>query len=365
MKPTDELTLEAVRNYYGRVLKSTADLQTSACCTAERLPPHLAAIEALIHDEVKDKFYGCGSPLPPALDGATALDLGCGSGRDTFLLSKLVGERGQVIGVDMTPEQLSVAEKHLDHHRQRVRLRALERAAGLRLHRGSRRAPASRPSSVDLVVSNCVVNLSPDKRRVFAEIFRVLKPGGELYFSDVFAGRRVPAAQKQDPVLLGECLGGALYIEDFRRILREVGCLDYRVVSKRRLTLDNPEIERKAGMIDFYSVTVRAFKLELEDLCEDYGQVATYLGTIAESPHQFVLDDHHVFRTGQPMLVCGNSAAMVARDALRQALPRRRRQVDPLRSVRLRAARQLVGERDGRGSVGRLLLMGLGARRLR
>jgi arsenite methyltransferase len=310
MKPTDELTLEAVRNYYGRVLKSTADLQTSACCTAERLPPHLAAIEALIHDEVKEKFYGCGSPLPPALDGATALDLGCGSGRDTFLLSKLVGERGQVLGVDMTPEQLAVAEKHLDHHRRafgyarsNVRLVSgyIEDLAGAGVASGS----------VDLVVSNCVVNLSPDKRRVFGEIFRVLKPGGELYFSDVFAGRRVPAAQKQDPVLLGECLGGALYIEDFRRILREVDCLDYRVVSKRRLTLDNPEIEKKAGMIDFYSVTVRAFKLELEDLCEDYGQVATYLGTIDESPHQFVLDDHHVFRTGQPMLVCGNSAAMV------------------------------------------------------
>jgi ubiquinone/menaquinone biosynthesis C-methylase UbiE len=310
MKTTGEMTLEAVRNYYGRVLKSTQDLQTSACCTAEKLPPHLAEVEALIHDEVKDKFYGCGSPLPHALDGATALDLGCGSGRDTYLLSKLVGERGQVIGIDMTPEQLSVADQHRDHHRQKfgytksnVRLVAgyIEDLAGADIA----------TNSVDLVVSNCVVNLSPDKRRVFSEIFRVLKPGGELYFSDVFAGRRVPAPLKEDPLLLGECLGGALYIEDFRRIMREVGCLDYRVMSKRRLSLDNPEIERKAGMINFYSVTVRAFKLDLEDLCEDYGQVATYLGTIPESPHQFLLDDHHLFKTGLPMLVCGNSAAMV------------------------------------------------------
>src|SRR5260370_4134757 len=126
-----------------------------------------------------------------------------------------------------------------------------------------------------MVVDNGVVNLSPDKRRVFAEIFRVLKPGGELYFSDVFAGRRVPRPLSEDPVLLGECLGGALYIEDFRRILREVGCLDYRVVAKRRLSLDNPDVARKAGMIDFHSVTVRAFKLDVEDLCEDYCQVAT------------------------------------------------------------------------------------------
>jgi SAM-dependent methyltransferase len=303
-----ELTLEAVRNYYGRVLKSTKDLQTSACCTAEKLPAHLAEIEALIHDEVKDKFYGCGSPLPLALEGATALDLGCGSGRDTFLLSKLVGERGQVIGVDMTPEQLSVAEKHLDHHR-----RAFGYArSNVRLVSGyieDLNGIAS--GSVDLVVSNCVINLSPDKKRVFGEIFRVLKPGGELYFSDVFTWRRVPAPLREDPVLLGECLGGAMYIEDFRRTLRQAGCLDYRVMSKRKLTLDNPEIERKAGMIDFCSVTVRAFKLDLEDLCEDYGQVATYLGAIPESPHRFVLDDHHTFEAGKPMTVCGNTAAML------------------------------------------------------
>jgi SAM-dependent methyltransferase len=308
---SDEMTLEAVRNYYGRVLKSSQDLQTS-CCTAERLPAHLLEAEKLIHDEVKEKFYGCGSPLPPALEGATAVDLGCGSGRDTFLMSKLVGEMGQVIGVDMTPEQLSVAEKHLDYHRQQFGYAR----SNVRLVAGYIEDLHSiAASTVDVVVSNCVVNLSPDKRRVFREIFRVLKPGGELYFSDVFSGRRVPQPLKEDPVLLGECLGGALYIEDFRRMLREVGCLDYRVVSRRRITLDNPDnsyIWRKAGMIDFYSVTVRAFKLDLEDLCEDYGQVATYLGTIAECPHQFVLDDHHTFENGRPQAVCGNTAAMLS-----------------------------------------------------
>src|SRR5262245_46795878 len=164
--------------------------------------------------------------------------------------------------------------------------------------------------SVGLVVSNCVVNLSPDKRRVFAEIFRVLRPGGELYFSDVFTGRRVPAPLREDPVLLGECLGGALYLEDLRRLLGAVGCLDHRVVQRRPLTLDG-EIARRIGMVDFYSMTVRAFKLDLEDRCEDYGQVAYYGGTLPEHPHQFALDDHHLFRAGQPMLVCGNTAAML------------------------------------------------------
>ncbi len=164
-----------------------------------------------------------------------------------------------------------------------------------------------------MVISNCVINLSPDKRAVFNEIFRVLKPGGELYFSDVFADRRIPAHLTGHPVLYGECLGGALYIEDFRRLLHDLGCLDYRVVSSRRIAIEDPEVEARVGNINFYSMTIRAFKLpeSLEDICEDYGQVASYNGTIPEAPHTFVLDDHHVFETGRAVPVCGNTAAMV------------------------------------------------------
>ena len=94
-----------------------------------------------------------------------------------------------------------------------------------------------------------------------------------------------------------------MYIEDFRRLLRQLGCIDYRIMSKKLITLDNPEIEAKVGMIDFYSMTVRAFKLaSIEDICEDYGQVAFYQGTIPDHPHRFHLDDHHTFITGKPML---------------------------------------------------------------
>ncbi len=303
-------TLEAVKAYYGRVLQTNQDLKTSACCTAESLPVYLRSIESELHAEVREKFYGCGSPIPLAVQGATVLDLGCGSGRDSFLLSKLVGEQGRVIGVDMTSEQLAVAERHRDYHARKFGYRA-SNVHLVQAYIEDLQAAGIESGSVDVVISNCVINLSPDKQRVFAEIFRVLKPGGELYFSDVFAGRRVPAALAADSLLLGECLGGALYIEDFRRLLRGVGCLDYRVVSSQPIRLGDPEIERRAGMIDFYSKTVRAFKLDLEDLCEDYGQVAYYLGSLPESPHQFMLDDHHLFKTGQPMLVCGNTAAMV------------------------------------------------------
>jgi arsenite methyltransferase len=167
-------------------------------------------------------------------------------------------------------------------------------------------------NSIDVVISNCVINLSPDKHSVFNEIFRVLKPGGELYFSDVFADRRVPDNLKNDPVLCGECLAGAMYIEDFRRMLQIIGCPDYRIVVKAKIDLNNPEIENKVGMINFYSMTIRAFKLDnLEDICEDYGQVAIYKGSIGGYPHFLDLDDHHRFFTGKPLLVCGNTASMI------------------------------------------------------
>ena len=310
MAEPDAGTLQSVRDYYGAVLATSADLKTSACCSAESMPPAHREIVALIHPEVLEKFYGCGSPIPPDLEGRTVLDLGCGSGRDAFLLSRLVGPEGRVIGVDMTPEQLAVARRHLDHHTELWG----HREPNVEFRDGyieDLAAVGIADESVDVVVSNCVINLSPHKERVFREIVRVLKPGGELYFSDIFSGRRVPEPLRSHPVLLGECLGGAMYTEDFRRLLASLGILDHRVVSSRPVELTGTEVEALAGMIDFHSLTVRAFKLPLEDRCEDYGQVAFYLGTMPESPHAFVLDDHHRFRTGMPALVCGNTAAML------------------------------------------------------
>ena len=211
----------------------------------------------------------------------------------------------------MTAGQLEVARRHRESQARRFGLPA----PNVEFHQGyieDLAALGIADNSVDVVISNCVINLAPLKERVFAEILRVLKPGGELYFADVFSGRRVPETLRDDPLLLGECLGGALYIEDFRRLLLSLGCRDYRVVSRRKVTIANPEIEAKTGNIDFFSLTVRVFKLpQLEDICEDYGQVATYRGTLPDHPHKFVLDDHHTFYTGKPMLVCGNTAAMV------------------------------------------------------
>jgi SAM-dependent methyltransferase len=304
--------LKSIRDYYGRVLRTNHDLKTGACCSGDSFAPPIREILRQIHPDVIARFYGCGSPIPSELTGKTVLDLGSGSGRDCFILSKLVGPAGRVLGVDMTPEQLDTARRHVDYHMEKFGF-AQPNVEFREGYIEDLETLGIENDSVDVVVSNCVINLSLDKERVFAEIFRVLRPGGELYFSDVFADRRIPKHLAEDPVLLGECLGGALYIEDFRRLLARIGCPDYRVVSNSRLALTDPAIEREAGMIGFYSLTLRAFKLDLEDRCEDYGQVAYYLGTVPEHPHRFMLDDHHVFETGRPHPVCGNTAAMLAK----------------------------------------------------
>jgi len=303
--------IESVQDYYGEVLKTKEDLKTSACCPIDAMPVHLRPYLANVHDEVQSKFYGCGSPIPHALEGRIVLDLGCGTGRDVYTMSQLVGASGHVIGVDMTDNQLAVAQKHIGYHMDKF---GFEKP-NVTFHKGyieDLKTLGIADNSVDVVTSNCVINLSPDKEAVFREIFRVLKPGGEVYFSDVFTGQRVPDALTRDPVLLGECLGGAMYIEDFRRMLGRLGCRDYRIVTKGAILLNDTEVARKAGMIDFYSMTVRTFKCDFEDICEDYGHVAYYKGSIADSPHSFVLDDHHTFKTGQPVLVCGNTAKMLS-----------------------------------------------------
>ena len=299
-----------VKNYYGEVLQSSSDLKTSACCPIDSVPEHHRNVLVDIHAEILDRFYGCGSPLPVALKGCRVLDLGCGTGRDAYVASKLVGDSGHVIGVDMTEAQLTVARRHLNHQ---MKLFGYDQP-NIRFEHGTiedLKSLAIEDNSIDVVISNCVINLSASKHAVFSEIFRVLAVGGELLFADIFADRRLPEHMQNDPVLVGECLGGALYIEDFRRLLRQVGCLDYRVMETSEVQLES-DIRAKVGDVRFFSMTIRAFKLTvLEDICEDYGQQAMYRGSIDECPESFVLDDHHKFDTGVAVKVCGNTAAML------------------------------------------------------
>jgi ubiquinone/menaquinone biosynthesis C-methylase UbiE len=311
MSVPEKASFDQIQEYYGKVLGGSHDLKTNACCSTDAMPPHLKAVLKEIEPEILNTFYGCGAPIPEALDGCTVLDLGCGTGRDAYLAARLAGPKGRVIGIDMTAEQLEVARRNLpkqmDHFGYVNPNVSFEEG-----YIEDLAAVGIADESIDVVISDCVINLSPAKERVFREIFRVLKPGGELYFSDVFADRRLPLEMMDDAVLHGECLAGALYLKDFHRIMSSMNCHDVRQVTARPITIQNADIEAVIGMAKFSSVTVRAFKLDtLEDSCEDYGQVAYYHGTIPGYPHTFALDEDHEFTTGKPMLVCGNTASMI------------------------------------------------------
>jgi arsenite methyltransferase len=297
---------EQVKEYYGETLKSTADLQTNACCTTEAPPEYIRKVLISIHDEVLSRYYGCGLVVPEQLEGARILDLGCGAGRDCYALAALAGEQGEVIGVDMTSQQLAVARRHLDYHantfgysKSNVHFLEgeLEKLGSLGLAE----------NSFDIIVSNCVINLCTDKEEVLRQAWSLLKPGGEMYFSDVYANRRLPDYLRNDPVLYGECL-----INSAKR----AGFADPRLVIDSPITIENPALGARlaelSGETAFYSATYRLFKLDtLEPACEDYGQAVIYKGTVAHHPAQFVLDKHHVIPAGKVFPVCGNTYRML------------------------------------------------------
>ena len=306
------VNIENSRDYYGKVLQGSADLRTDACSIADSPGPALRAALARVHPDVRARYYGCGFIAPADIVGARILDLGSGAGQDAYALAQFVGPEGHVTGVDATPEQLAIARGTLDWHREAFGYATsnvdfvegdIEKLDALGLP----------DASFDIIVSNCVINLVADKGAVFRAAHRLLKPGGELYFSDVYADRRVPEVLKQDPVLHGECLSGALYWNDFLGIAKASGFADPRLVTDRPLGIGDETVAEMVAEIAFYSATWRLFKLEgLEPECEDYGQAVVYRGTVAGYAGRFLLDKHHVIEAGKVFPVCGNSWKMLA-----------------------------------------------------
>ncbi len=167
---------------------------------------------------------GCGNPIAIAAlkEGEVVLDLGSGGGFDCFLSRIRVGESGYVIGVDMTPDMISLARKNA----------AKSGYSNVEFRLGEIEHLPIADSSIDVVISNCVINLSLDKEQVYKEVFRVLKPGGRLSTSDVVATAQLPQNIKQDLALIANCIGGAENVEDIKVMLQNVGFMDIRVTPK-------------------------------------------------------------------------------------------------------------------------------------
>jgi len=232
---TNDEIRAAVRTNYARKAKSDDEFgpaPASSCCTGESKLTSQSISLALGYSEAEvntvpegaNMGLGCGNPQAIAAlkAGETVLDLGSGGGFDCFLAARQVGESGYVIGVDMTPEMVNKAR----------RLAGEIGAANVDFRLGEiERVPAA-DDSVDVIISNCVINLSPEKRDVFRESFRVLKPGGRLAIADIVATAPLPKKIQADMALYTSCVSGASTIGDLETILAEVGFDHIRITPK-------------------------------------------------------------------------------------------------------------------------------------
>ena len=190
--------------------------EASSCCSSsETLPLGYSASDRAGIPEGADLGLGCGNPtaLVPLREGNVVLDLGSGAGVDCFLAARQVGSTGRVIGVDMTPEMVSRAR----------RLAQDAPAPNVEFRLGEIEHLPVADNSVDVVISNCVINLSPDKVQVYREAFRVLRPGGLLAVSDVVATRPIPEELRQDREVWSSCSSGAMPVDEVAQILRSLG----------------------------------------------------------------------------------------------------------------------------------------------
>lgn len=263
------------------------------------MPKRVTQAISKIHDVIQSKYYGCGLPIPDALEESSVLDLGCGTGRDVYLLSQLVGPKGFAFGLDMTDEQLAVAKEYVDYH---MKTFGYDKP-NVDFQKGyiERLTELGMPGRFDLIVSNCVINLAMDKTAVLKGSWEVLKVGGEVYFSDIYSSAVIPESLRQDKVIWGECLSGALYWKDLMKICADLGFSRPAVVDSKSVPIGNDQIEKMLtdANLKFASVTYRFFKLDKS--AESSSMSAKYKGTILGQESEFKFSEGVKFPANKPV----------------------------------------------------------------
>jgi SAM-dependent methyltransferase len=244
---------DSVRERYANIARSfpesTASCcgpQASSCCESNLYDDVL--LEGL-HNDVVNLSLGCGDPVSIASlkAGETVLDLGSGGGIDCFLAAKQVGKTGHVIGVDMTPEMLEKANAN----------KAKMGISNVEFCKGQIESLPVDDNSIDIIMSNCVINLSPQKAEVFAEAFRVLKPDGRVSISDIVTEGEFTEQQRTDMDQWAECVTGAIDVSQYTDLMREAGFVNIEVVDK---TSAEDIIPIQSGMPRIYSARITAQK---------------------------------------------------------------------------------------------------------
>lgn len=222
----EEKVRKMVRKGYAEVAKK------ASCCssveTSEKIGYSRDELESV--PEGADMSLGCGNPVALASlkEGETVIDLGSGGGLDCFLAASRVGAKGKVIGVDMTPEMIDKARENLRKSKRKnveFRLGEIENL------------PAA-DNTADIVISNCVVNLSPNKKRVFEEAFRVLKPGGRLMVSDIVLLKELPEELKKSVQAYLGCVAGAMMKDRYLKMVENAGFKDVKVIDEKHMPIE-------------------------------------------------------------------------------------------------------------------------------
>jgi arsenite methyltransferase len=264
---------KAVRDRYGKIVKNTGlyCFPSASCCDGENAVKKIGRGIGYSSEDFQsvpegaNLGLGCGNPVALASlkEGETVVDLGSGAGFDCFLAANQVGKNGRVIGVDMTPEMLDKARENArkdGYGHVEFRLGEIENL------------PVA-DNSADIVISNCVITLSPDKKRVFQEAFRVLKPGGRLMVSDIVLLRELPEAVKNSIEAYVECLAGAVMKDDYINAVKAAGFQDVTIMGEKSFTMKDlaghPEVKFSRRIrgeslaVSIASITVSAIKPEM------------------------------------------------------------------------------------------------------